>query len=117
MSLAFDCDDARLFQNAHVMGDGRLREFNAVFDVAGAKAGRFFLKKTNDAAAGGIGDGVDEGVKVGIGASHKEEGYQRRIGNFVICKLAIEPEPRVILNYSITKLQNYQFFYFFTMGL
>ena len=55
-----------LRQNRHVVRDGRLRKMNASFDVSGTQAGfraLLVFQCLQDAAAGGIGNRVQDAIE------------------------------------------------------
>ena len=67
------------------MRNGRLRQLHTLLDVSGTKpdflvegASAFFLERAQNAAASGIGNGVQETIEIGCGGNHE------KIGNCVI---------------------------------
>jgi len=78
-------DKVRLFQNPHVMGDGRLRQLYSLFNVKSAEASflvdgapAFFFQSAQNSAARGIRNCMEKSIEIGRSASHQEEGYQTR---------------------------------------
>ncbi len=84
VAFAFGVDESGFFEDSHVMGDGGLGELDALFDVSGTESGlfvegasTFFFERVENAAARGVGDGVEEAVEaVGTGVGGRQ-------GNFV----------------------------------
>lgn len=62
-------DEARLLQDRHVMGNGRLGEMDARLNVGGAQpmfpacAGAFEFKSFQNTAAGGVGNDLQDAVE------------------------------------------------------
>jgi hypothetical protein len=80
MTLSLYFDQIGLLQDSHVMGNGGLRQLHALLDVGGAESGfladgasSFFLQRAQNPAAHGIGNGLQESVKIGSGVSHDQE--------------------------------------------
>ncbi len=62
------------------MRNGRLRQLYTLLDIEAAEPGflvegasTFFFERAQNSAASGIGNGVQEAIKMGSGVSHDEE--------------------------------------------
>ena len=77
MSLSLGLHQTGPFQNSHVMRNSRLRQLHPLLDIGGAEPGflverasALFFQRAQNPAASGIGNGVQEAIKIGSGVSH-----------------------------------------------
>ena len=72
MSLPLNLHQPGFFQNTHVMRDRGLRQFHAVFNfrcAQGSVMGRV-SEQMQDSASRGIGNGMQEALKIGVSVAH-----------------------------------------------
>jgi len=62
------------------MRNGRLRQLHALLDIGRTEPGflverasAFFFERAENSAASGVGNGVQEAIKIGSAVSHDEE--------------------------------------------
>jgi len=81
MTFSSCFNHARFLQNPHVMRNRRLRQLHTLLDVASAqpsffidRASTFFFERRQNPSASGIGNGMQEAIKIGRNVSHDQEG-------------------------------------------
>ena len=88
-------DQASLLQNPHMVRDGRLRQVNAVFDIACAKTdvltdrtGAANFENLQDAAAGRVGNSMQQTIEDLVLCGHAVEIDRKLMGVNVGLKIA-----------------------------
>ena len=79
MPFSLGLYQTRLFQDSHVMRNGRLRQLHTLLDIEGAEPGflvqrasAFFFERVQNPAARRISNGVQEAIKIGSSVGHDE---------------------------------------------
>ena len=80
MPLPLGFDDVRLFEDTHVVGNGRLREFHTLLNIRSAEpaflldgASAFFFQRAQNAPSRGIRNGMQKTIQIRSGGNHDQK--------------------------------------------
>ena len=70
MAFSTGLHQAGLFQDPHVMRNRRLRQLDALLNIACTKPSAFFFQHQQNPSASRVGNSVQKTIKIGSGGGH-----------------------------------------------